>query len=203
MSEMSWHESVSGPRIVDREDSSTPIHGTRRLEPLSPISAVSKVQHKRDEHYNSAAQVSIDAGGGADLMFIEASATSMLDNDHGPALTVHDKKSHMTNDCENITTKTNPFIPRSSLNTTKQTDQQNGDNKFFGINPTVPKKNLAQKKVLLYPDMAKIYQEDSFLYAFLGRDYGDPFKGQTIVDPDKMEYSNPDFGFDNFLNFDA
>ena len=50
--------------------------------------------------------------------------------------------------------------------------------------------------------MAKVFQEDHYLYSFLGRDYGDPFKGQIIMDPDKMEYSSPDFGFDNFLCFD-
>ena len=49
--------------------------------------------------------------------------------------------------------------------------------------------------------MAKVSQEDAFLYSFLKKDFGDPFKGK-LVNPDKLKYSSPDFGFDNFLNFD-
>lgn len=63
------------------------------------------------------------------------------------------------------------------------------------------KKNIHQKKVIFYPDMAKVSKEDAMLFQFLQKDYGDPFDGEEI-DPDTVEYQSPDFGFDNYLNFE-
>ena len=49
--------------------------------------------------------------------------------------------------------------------------------------------------------MAKVSKEDAILFQFLQKDYGDPFEGADI-DPDSVEYQSPDFGFDNYLNFE-
>merc|ERR1711974_235754 len=114
---MSWHEGVNGPHPPEREDKSTPDHGMRRYKPLEPISAVSDVQRKRDDHQSGPEdEVTIDAGGGADLMIISGDATSMLDDDREP-MNLQEKKSLFSNDCDNITTNTNVFIPPPSSQT--------------------------------------------------------------------------------------
>ena len=58
-----------------------------------------------------------------------------------------------------------------------------------------------EKKVILYPEMAKFSKKDEYLFAFLKKDYGSPFDGDN-TDPDKVEYKSPDFGFNNYLNFE-
>ena len=63
------------------------------------------------------------------------------------------------------------------------------------------KKGLHQKKVVFYPDMAQVAENDKLLYQFLQKDYGDPFEGKAI-DPDVIDYQCPDFGFDNDLIFE-
>ena len=99
------------------------------------------MQRKRDDHQSGSIsplikpkdEVTIDAGGGADLMFINEGATSMLDDDQEP-ISIPEKKSYFSNDCENITTKTNPFN-QSSLQTTpklRNNTQLLTQNKFFG-----------------------------------------------------------------------
>ena len=40
------------------------------------------------------------------------------------------------------------------------------------------------------------------LYNFLLQDYGDPF-GDAKIDPDEVEYQNPNFGFNNYLIFEG
>ena len=49
--------------------------------------------------------------------------------------------------------------------------------------------------------MAKVSKSDELLFKFLQKDFGDPFMGEPI-DPDQMDYSCPDFGFDNYMIFD-
>ena len=64
-----------------------------------------------------------------------------------------------------------------------------------------PKRNLMEKKMIFYPEMAKVSKEDEFLYTFLKKDFGCPFQGKS-TDPDKVDFKAPDFGFDNYLVFD-
>jgi len=40
------------------------------------------------------------------------------------------------------------------------------------------------------------------LFKFLQQDFGDPFKGE-VIEPDNVEFSAPDFGFNNDLIFDS
>ena len=61
--------------------------------------------------------------------------------------------------------------------------------------------SISQKKVVFYPDIQDLHNEDEDLfYGFVQRDFGDPFKGENI-DPEKVIYKCPDFGFNNLLNF--
>ena len=46
-----------------------------------------------------------------------------------------------------------------------------------------PKRNLMDKKMILYPEMAKVSRQDELLYAFLKKDFGCPFEGNN-TDPD-------------------
>ena len=61
--------------------------------------------------------------------------------------------------------------------------------------------SIDQKKIKFYPELAKFSKSDELLFKFLSKDYGDPFKGQSI-DPDVMDYQSPDFGFNNYMIFD-
>jgi len=47
-----------------------------------------------------------------------------------------------------------------------------------------------------------VSKEDALLFQFLQKDFGDPFKGEAI-EPDRVEYGAPDFGFNNRLIFDS
>ena len=40
------------------------------------------------------------------------------------------------------------------------------------------------------------------LYNFLRQDFGDPF-GDAKIDPEVLDYQNPDFGFNNYLIFEG
>ena len=62
--------------------------------------------------------------------------------------------------------------------------------------------SLQNKKVMFYPDYADVVKESKMLYNFLLQDYGDPF-GDAKIDPDEVEYQNPDFGFNNYLIFES
>ena len=60
--------------------------------------------------------------------------------------------------------------------------------------------SLHMKKVMFYPEMSSVIKND-MLFKFLQQDYGDPF-GDNI-NPDNVDYQNPDFGFNNYLIFES
>ena len=72
---------------------------------------------------------------------------------------------------------------------------------MFGLTPRSKQLNLIDKKVVFYPEMARVSKKDALLFEFLKKDFGCPFGGGEI-DPGKMGHQNPDFGFNNHLIFD-
>ena len=84
--------------------------------------------------------------------------------------------------------QTNPIGSKTSFGS--------GSVSFLLNRMTVP-----QKKAVFFKDIADLQRDDEMIYGFMQRDFGDPFKGQSI-NPENTEYKNPDFGFNNHLNFE-
>ena len=69
------------------------------------------------------------------------------------------------------------------------------------VDATEKQQKIHQKKVMFYPDIARMKQHDKNLYDFLKKDFGDPFGGK-MIDPDDVDFQSPDFGFNNDLIFE-
>lgn len=57
---------------------------------------------------------------------------------------------------------------------------------------------------MFYPDLSIMKRNNSIFnqhYEFQCKDFGDPFDGKPI-DPDIIQFKNPDFGFNNPLIFE-
>lgn len=60
-----------------------------------------------------------------------------------------------------------------------------------------------EKKLILFPDLARKKREDEYLAEFLAKGEGEPalISDAPLIEPEEMEYNFPDFGFNNDLTF--